>query len=78
MHIPEIDGVTVTYTIPSLEATDDKVSNAEGALSLQQAVDQANGPVTIEIEKNICLNAPVTIAKGKQVEITRNPRICLW
>lgn len=70
VHIPEIDGVTVTYTIPSLEATDDKVSNAEGALSLQQAVDQANGPVTIEIEKNICLNAPVTIAKGKQVEIT--------
>lgn len=68
--IPKIDGVTVTYTIPSLEATDDKVSNAEGALSLQQAVDQANGPVTIEIEKNICLNAPVTIAKGKQVEIT--------
>lgn len=51
VHIPEIDGVTVTYTIPSLEATDDKVSNAEGALSLQQAVDQANGPVTIEIEK---------------------------
>lgn len=72
VHIPEIDGVTVTYTIPSLEATDDKVSNAEGALSLQQAVDQANGPVTIEIEKNICLNAPVTIAKGKQVEITAN------
>lgn len=70
--IPEIDGVTVTYTIPSLEATDDKISNAEGALSLQQAVDQANGPVTIEIEKNICLNAPVTIAKGKQVEITAN------
>ena len=69
--IPKIDGVTVTYTIPSLEATDDKVSNAEGALSLQQAVDQANGtPVTIE--KNICLNAPVTIAKGKQVEITAN------
>lgn len=70
--IPKIDGATVTYTIPSLEATDDKVSNAEGALSLQQAVDQANGPVTIEIEKNICLNAPVTIAKGKQVEITAN------
>lgn len=70
--IPKIDGVTVTYTIPSLEATDDKVSNAEGALSLQQAVDQANGPVTIEIEKNICLNAPVTIAKGKHVEITAN------
>lgn len=70
--IPKIDGVTVTYTIPSLEATDDKVSNAECALSLQQAVDQANGPVTIEIEKNICLNAPVTIAKGKQVEITAN------
>ena len=70
--IPKIDGVTVTYTIPSLEATDDKVSNAEGALSLQEAVDQANGPVTIEIEKNICLNAPVTIAKGKQVEITAN------
>lgn len=71
--IPKIDGVTVTYTIPSLEATDDKVSNAEGALSLQQAVNQANGtPVTIEIEKNICLNAPVTIAKGKQVEITAN------
>ena len=41
-------------------------------MSLQQAVDQANGPVTIEIEKNICLNAPVTIAKGKQVEITAN------
>lgn len=70
--IPKIDGVTVTYTIPSLEATDDKVSNAEGALSLQQAVDQANGPVTIEIEKNICLNAPVTIAAGQRVEITAN------
>lgn len=72
VHIPEIDGVTVTYTIPSLEATDDKVSNAEGALSLQQAVDQANGPVTIEIEKNICLNAPVRIAAGQRVEITAN------
>lgn len=68
--ITHINGVPVTYTIPSLEATDDKVSNAEGALSLQQAVDQANGPVTIKIEKNICLNAPVTIAAGKQVEIT--------
>lgn len=72
VHIPEIDGVTVTYTIPSLEATDDKVSNAEGALSLQQAVDQANGPVTIEIEKNICLNAPVRIAAGQRVKITAN------
>lgn len=34
VHIPEIDGVTVTYTIPSLTADNDKVSNAEGALSL--------------------------------------------
>lgn len=67
--IPKIDGVTVTYTIPSLEATDDKVSNAEGALSLQEAVDQANGtPVTIE--KDIRLDEPVTIAEGKRVEIT--------
>lgn len=72
VHIPEIDGVTVTYTIPSLTADNDKVSNAEGALSLQQAVDQANGPVTIEIEKNICLNAPVRIAAGQRVEITAN------
>ena len=72
VHIPEIDGVTVTYTIPSLEATDDKVSNAEGALSLQQAVDQANGPVTIEIEKDICLDEPVRIAAGQRVEITAN------
>lgn len=76
--IPKIDGVTVTYTIPSLEATDDKVSNAEGALSLQQAVDQANGPVTIEIEKNICLNAPVTIAAGQRVEITANENYNLF
>ena len=69
--IPKIDGVTVTYTIPSLEATDDKVSNAEGALSLQQAVDQANGtPVTIE--KDIRLDEPVTIAEGQRVEITAN------
>lgn len=69
--IPEIDGVTVTYTIPSLEATDDKVSNAEGALSLQQAVDQANGtPVTIE--KDIRLDEPVRIAAGQRVEITAN------
>lgn len=70
VHIPEIDGVTVTYTIPSLEATDDKVSNAEGALSLQQAVDQANGPVTIE--KDIRLDEPVRIAAGQRVEITAN------
>lgn len=76
--IPKIDGVTVTYTIPSLEATDDKVSNAEGALSLQQAVDQANGPVTIEIEKNICLNAPVTIAAGQRVEITANTNCSIF
>lgn len=69
--IPKIDGVTVTYTIPSLEATDDKVSNAEGALSLQQAVDQANGtPVTIE--KDIRLDEPVRIAAGQRVEITAN------
>lgn len=71
VHIPEIDGVTVTYTIPSLTATDDKVSNAEGALSLQQAVDQANGtPVTIE--KDIRLDEPVRIAAGQRVEITAN------
>lgn len=71
MTIPKIDGVTVTYTIPSLEATDDKVSNAEGALSLQQAVDQANGtPVTIE--KDIRLDEPVRIAAGQRVEITAN------
>lgn len=69
--IPKIDCVTVTYTIPSLEATDDKVSNAEGALSLQQAVDQANGtPVTIE--KDIRLDEPVRIAAGQRVEITAN------
>lgn len=69
--IPKIDGVTVTYTIPSLEATDDKVSNAEGALSLQQAVNQANGtPVTIE--KDIRLDEPVRIAAGQRVEITAN------
>lgn len=69
--IPEIDGVTVTYTIPSLTADNDKVSNAEGALSLQQAVDQANGtPVTIE--KDIRLDEPVRIAAGQRVEITAN------
>lgn len=70
--IPKIDGVTVTYTIPSLTADSDKVSNAEGALSLQQAVDQANGPVTIEIEKDIRLDEPVRIAAGQRVEITAN------
>lgn len=71
VHIPEIDGVTVTYTIPSLTADNDKVSNAEGALSLQQAVDQANRtPVTIE--KDIRLDEPVRIAAGQRVEITAN------
>lgn len=69
VHIPEIDGVTVTYTIPSLTADNDKVSAAADALSLQEAVDQANGtPVTIE--KDIRLDEPVTIAEGKRVEIT--------
>lgn len=69
--IPEIDGVTVTYTIPSLTADNDIVSNAEGALSLQQAVNQANGtPVTIE--KDIRLDEPVRIAAGQRVEITAN------
>lgn len=67
--IPKIDGVTVTYTIPSLTADNDKVSAAADALSLQEAVDQANGtPVTIE--KDIRLDEPVTIAEGKRVEIT--------
>ena len=71
--IPKIDGVTVTYTIPSLTADNDKVSNAEGALSLQQAVDQANGtPVTIEIEKDIRLDESVRIIAGQRVEITAN------
>ena len=71
--IPEIDGVTVTYTIPSLTADNDKVSNAEGALSLQQAVNQANGtPVTIEIEKDIRLDESVRIIAGQRVEITAN------
>lgn len=71
VHIPEIDGVTVTYTIPSLTADNDKVSNAEGALSLQEAVDQANGtPVTIE--KDIRLDEPVRIAAEQRVEITAN------
>lgn len=73
VHIPEIDGVTVTYTIPSLTADNDKVSNAEGALSLQQAVNQANGtPVTIEIEKDIRLDESVRIIAGQRVEITAN------
>lgn len=71
VHIPEIDGVTVTYTIPSLTADNDKVSAAADALSLQQAVDQANGtPVTIE--KDIRLDEPVRIAAGQRVEITAN------
>lgn len=71
--IPKIDGVTVTYTIPSLTADNDKISNAADALSLQQAVDQANGtPVTIEIEKDIRLDEPVRIAAGQRVEITAN------
>ena len=71
VHIPEIDGVTVTYTIPSLTADNDKVSNAEGALSLQQAVNQANGtPVTIE--KDIRLDESVRIIAGQRVEITAN------
>ena len=69
--IPKIDGVTVTYTIPSLTADNDKVSNAEGALSLQEAVDQANGtPVTIE--KDIRLDEPVRIAARQRVDITAN------
>lgn len=69
--IPKIDGVTVTYTIPSLTADNDKVSVAADALSLQQAVDQANGtPVTIE--KDIRLDEPVRIAAGQRVEITAN------
>lgn len=69
--IPKIDGVTVTYTIPSLTADNDKVSNAADALSLQQAVDQANGtPVTIE--KDIRLDESVRIIAGQRVEITAN------
>ena len=69
--IPKIDGITVTYTIPSLTADNDKVSAAADALSLQQAVNQANGtPVTIE--KDIRLDEPVTIAAGQRVEITAN------
>lgn len=69
VHIPEIYRDRVTYTIPSLTADNDKVSTAAGALSLQEAVDQANGtPVTIE--KDICLDSPVTIAAGQRVEIT--------
>lgn len=71
VHIPEIDGVTVTYTIPSLTADNDKVSAAADALSLQQAVNQANGtPVTIE--KDIRLDEPVRIIAGQRVEITAN------
>ena len=71
--IPKIDGVTVTYTIPSLTADNDKVSAAADALSLQQAVDQANGtPVTIEIEKDIRLDESVRIIAGQRVEITAN------
>lgn len=69
VHIPEIYRDRVTYTIPSLTADNDKISNAADALSLQQAVDQANGtPVTIE--KDIRLDEPVTIAEGQRVEIT--------
>lgn len=71
--IPKIDGVTVTYTIPSLTADNDKVSAAADALSLQEAVDQANGtPVTIEIEKDIRLDESVRIIAGQRVEITAN------
>lgn len=71
VKIPKIDRVTVTYTIPSLTADDDKVSTATDALSLQDAVKQAatNGtPVTIE--KDIRLDEPVTITAEQKVEIT--------
>lgn len=73
VHIPEIDGVTVTYTIPSLTADNDKVSAAADALSLQQAVNQAasNG-TSVTIEKDIRLDEPVRIAAGQRVEITAN------
>lgn len=69
--IPKIDGVTVTYTIPSLTADNDKVSNAADALSLQEAVNQAasNG-TSVTIEKDIRLDKPVTIVEGQKVEIT--------
>ena len=43
VHIPEIDGVTVTYTIPSLTADNDKVSNAGQSLQCRRCLELTAG-----------------------------------
>ena len=63
-------GVTdITYTLPSVAGAGDTIK--EGGMSLQDAVNAAAGSgEPVKIEKNIQLQDPVTVPKGKTVVIT--------
>jgi len=62
------DGVQVIFTIASIDAKDDKISDSKDAMTLQEAINQAavdGKPVLIE--KNIKLKAPLNVPAGKEV-----------
>ena len=62
-------GVKVTYTLPSVAGAGDTIK--EGGMSLQDAVNAAAASgEPVKIEKNIQLQDPVTVPKGKTVVIT--------
>lgn len=66
-NLPE--GVEVIYLVPSVDADNDRISDAADAPTLQEAVNAAEDGETITIEKNILLGSTLNIPDGKNITI---------
>lgn len=68
-----IDGANnlpnATYTVESVEAADDRISDEPGAPTLQQAVDAAPDGGTVLLSKNILLDTGILIPGSKHVTL---------
>ena len=60
----------VQYTVPSVDASDDRIADEADALSLQEAIDAAADGDTITISKNLLLSRPVTVSDEKSITLT--------
>lgn len=66
-------GVEIVYLVESIDdAVGDTISNAAGAKTLQEAVNEAPDGVetTISIQKHVKLNSTLSIPAGKNIKIT--------
>lgn len=62
--------VSITYLVPSIGDVGDTISDEDGALTLQEAVNQSNPGDTITISKDVKLDSTLNIPAGKKVIIT--------